>query len=68
MQIYLPSRRKSSVYSCCDTFDKGFTATPTNVWRPSTSLRTCGDVGSAILLKLGNFLMLLCPLLPMGFL
>ena len=39
MQIYLPSRRKSSVYSCCDTFDKGFTATPTNVCRLSTSLR-----------------------------
>lgn len=43
MQIYLPPRRKWSVYSCCDTFDKGFTATLMKVCRPSIDITTYGD-------------------------
>ena len=39
MQIYLPPCRKQSVYSYCDTFDKGFTNTLAKVRRQATSLR-----------------------------
>ena len=37
MQMYLPPRRNQSVYSYCDTFDKGFT----NALRRCVDLRQC---------------------------